>query len=49
MKNATFEKRKNILLCDLQFVFEGVTDRSGDDIPEPLTVETIIIHPEWGR
>ena len=30
-------------------VYLGVTNRAGDDIPEPLSVETIIIHPEWDR
>ena len=30
-------------------VYLGVTNRAGEDIPEPLTVEKIIIHPEWDR
>ena len=28
---------------------QGVTDRAGKDIPEPVSVERIIIHPEWDR
>ena len=30
-------------------MLQGVTDRAGADLPEPVSVERIIIHPEWDR
>ena len=30
-------------------MLQGVTDRAGAEIPEPVSVERIIIHPEWDR